>query len=235
MNDDPRRIALIAQWIDAGNEIGNHTYSHVDLDQTTIDEYESDILRGETITRPLLASRGKRLQWFRHPYLDTGSTLATRDAIDAFLASHGYRVAPVTIDDSEWIYDLAYDRAPAWQRPIIRRSYIRYMRRRFEWVEAKSRLVFRRDIAHVLLLHASTLNADAFPQLASMMRGRGYRFVTLDEALRDRAYGTPDRWTGGGVGWVERWGVARGLAVRNFENDPHVPLWIQRLAGKKDE
>jgi hypothetical protein len=37
------------------------------------------------------------------------------------------------------------------------------------------------------------------------------------------------------VGWLERWGVAGGLPERRFENDPKVPLWIQRIAGAKDE
>ena len=115
-------------------------------------------------------------------------------------------MAPVTIDDSEWIYDIAYDRAAWWQRAALRRSYVRYMRRRFEWAEAMSRLVFHRDVAQIVLLHAAALNADVFPQLIAMMRGRGYRFVTIDEATLDAAYATPERWAGGGVGWL---GAAR--------------------------
>ena len=232
---DPQRVAMIAQWLDAGQEIGNHTFSHLDLDASTAEQFEADVLHGETITRPLAESRGKKLQWFRHPYLDTGKTIAIRDAVDAFLAAHAYRVAPVTIDDSEWIYDIAYDRAAWWQRAALRRSYVRYMRRRFEWAEAMSRLVFHRDVAQIVLLHAAALNADVFPRLIAMMRGRGYRFVTIDEATLDAAYATPERWAGGGVGWLERWGVARGVPPARFEHDPRVPEWVQRLAGAKDE
>ena len=227
--------ATLAQWLDAGFDLGNHTYSHLDLDTSTAQQFEDDVLRGEAITRPLVESRGKKLQWFRHPYLDTGKTVEIRDEVDAFLTAHGYRVAPVTIDSSEWIYDVAYERAPWWQRAALRRSYLRYMRRRIEWAEAKSQLVFGRDIAQILLLHASALNADTFPQLARIFRKRGYRFVSIDEATLDRAYATPEHWTGGGVGWLERWGVARGIPAPRFENDPHVPSWVQRLAGEKDE
>lgn len=227
--------SMIAQWLDAGEEIGNHTYSHLDLDTSTAQQFEDDILRGEAITRPLVEWRGKKLQWFRHPYLDTGQTTAIRDDVDAFLATHGYRVAPVTIDDSEWIYDVAYERAQWWQRAALRRSYLRYMQRRFAWAESCSQLVFHRDVAQILLLHASALNADVFPQLAAMIRARGYRFISIDEATLDAAYATPERWTGGGVGWLERWGVARGIPAARFENDPHVPPWVQRLAGEKEE
>jgi peptidoglycan/xylan/chitin deacetylase (PgdA/CDA1 family) len=228
--EDARHVALIQQWLDAAEAIGNHTYSHIDLNQVPLEQFEEDVLRGEAITRSMTS-----LQWFRHPYLDTGETLAKRDEADAFLAAHGYRVAPVTIDSSEWIYDQAYDRAAWWRRPALRRSYVRYMRRRFEWAEAMSQLVFHRDIAQILLLHASTLNADAFPELAAMMRARGYRFIAIDDAFRDNAYATPERWTGGGVGWLERWGVARGIAPGRFEHDPRVPPWVQRLAGARDE
>jgi len=227
--------AMIAQWLDAGAEIGNHTYSHLDLDASTVQQFEDDVLHGEEITRPLVESRGKKLQWFRHPYLNTGKTTAVRDEVDAFLAAHGYRVAPVTIDDSEWIYDDAYDRAAWWQRAALRRSYLRYMQRRLAWAESMSNVVFHRQIAQILLLHASTLNADVFPQLAAMMRNRGYRFVTIDEATLDAAYATPERWAGGGIGWLERWGVARGIPASRFEHDPRVPPWVQRLAGTRDE
>lgn len=225
----------LTQWLDAGADLGNHTYSHLDLDQSTVEQFEDDVLKGEALTRPLLASRGKTLEWFRHPYLDTGKTLEVRNQVDAFLTAHGYRVAPVTIDDSEWIYDMAYDHAPWWKRAALRRSYIRYMRRRFEFAEAAARMVFHRNVAQILLLHASALNADAFPQLVAMIRGRGYHFVTIGEAMLDDAYASPDRWTGGGVGWIERWGVTRGLAVSRFEHDPRVPPWVQKLAGERDQ
>src|SRR6266849_4797870 len=47
---DPRRVALIQQWLDAGAQIGNHTFSHVDLNQVSLEQFEQDVLRGELIT-----------------------------------------------------------------------------------------------------------------------------------------------------------------------------------------
>ncbi len=232
---DPQRVDLIEQWLDAGFEIGNHTYSHEDLDEVGPEEFQKDIVRGEATIRPMLDRRGMKLRWFRHPYLDTGKTVEVRDQVDGFLAGRGYEIAPVTIDDSEWIYDLAYHNARAWRRPFIRLSYIRYMRERFAWDEARSRLVFGREIPQVLLLHASALNADAFERLAAMIRGRGYEFVTIERATSDPAYRSPELWTGGGVSWLERWGVALGIADSRFNHDPKVPQWIQKLAGAKDE
>jgi hypothetical protein len=33
----------------------------------------ADIAKGEPVTRALLAERGRKLGWFRHPYLETGT------------------------------------------------------------------------------------------------------------------------------------------------------------------
>lgn len=232
---DPRLVALIEAWLDAGFEIGNHTFSHLDLSGAGPERFEADIVRGEVLTRPIIERRGLALRWFRHPFLDTGTTLADRDRVNAFLMDRGYRVAPVTVDNSDWIYHLAYLRAHRIQRPLIRRSYVRYMRDRFAYAESRSRLVFGREIPQVLLLHAGALNADAFDALAAMMRARGYEFVKIDLAAVDQAYISRDDWTGGGVSWLARWGVARAIPEERFEDDPKVPAWILRIARTKDQ
>lgn len=64
--------------------------------------------RGELILRPLLAVAGRQPRYFRHPFLHTGRSLATKQAFAAFLAAHGYRTAPVSIDNAEWIFARAY-------------------------------------------------------------------------------------------------------------------------------
>jgi len=157
--------------------------------------------------------------------------------VERFLTTHGYEVAPVTIDDSEWIYGLAYEKAASpLARWRVRNAYLRYMSARFAWYETRSHALFGRQIRQVLLLHADTLNADTFPRLARMIRGRGYRFITIDEALSDPAYRSRDTWTAdGGVSWIERWGVTRGLSQTIFDRDPPADAWIANLAGVKEE
>ena len=61
--DKPQRIALLRAWLDAGMGLGNHSYSHGSLTKTPVEAYIADVQRGETITGPLLASRGKALRW----------------------------------------------------------------------------------------------------------------------------------------------------------------------------
>ena len=64
--------------------------------------------------------------------------------------------------------------------------------------------------------------------LASLV-ARGYRFITLEEAMRDPAYATPDVFVGAnGPSWLFRW--SRTIApASNFSADPDVPAWVMAL------
>lgn len=52
-----------------------------------------------------------RLRWFRHPYLFTGETQDKHDAIAAGLAQRGYLIAPVTLDNNDWMFADVYRKA----------------------------------------------------------------------------------------------------------------------------
>jgi peptidoglycan-N-acetylglucosamine deacetylase len=227
-DDVERRIGLLRMWLDAGVELGNHTYSHRDLNAIPLDQFQADVLRGETVTRALLQERGQRPRFFRHPFLHVGADLETRHAFEAFLASHGYTVAPVTIDNDEFVYAAAYasslrrgDRAAASR---IAEDYLRYMDEVFSVFEDVSRRTIGREIAQVLLLHANSLNADRFGAVADAIVRRGYRFVTLAEALQDPAYRRPDDFVGApSNSWFSHWEVTAG---RQAIPTPAPPPWI---------
>lgn len=233
---------LLTSWIDAGHELGNHTYSHRAFHadpggqpDPSLVEYADEILRGEAITRPLLATHGAGPRYFRHPYLRTGPPGERKDSLEVFLTDHGYKVAPVTIDNSEWIYAGAYARAQSRSDSAAARrigtAYLEHMEEMFEFFEGLSRDVIGREVAQVLLVHANELNADYFDQLVANLRIRGYRFVTLDEALADPAYARGDVYTGErGRSWLQRWFYADHGEIRE---EPAVPNWVvEALEGR---
>ncbi len=235
---DPDRVAALSLWLDAGLELGNHTYSHPSAHKVPLDAYDDDILKGERVIRPLVESKGGRLVWFRHPFLQTGRDLDTKRSIETFLAAHGYRIAPVTIDNGEWIFAKAYfvnSRNRAMRKKIAD-EYVAYMNRKTDYWERSARSLFGRDIPEILLVHANQLNADTFPRILSMLEQRGYRFITLDDALKDPAYSSPDTFTGaGGISWIHRWTLtARGRSAI-LPDEPAVPDWIMREAGVDSE
>jgi len=226
--DAEARKGVLKMWVDAGFELGNHTYSHRDLNTTPLADFEDDVVRGEPVARALLAERGRKLRYFRHPFLHVGLELEKRRAFESFLAERGYTVAPVTIDNDEYIYAAVYadalrhgDRATASQ---VGEDYLRYMEGVFAFVEDVSRRLLGREVRQVLLVHANTLNADLFGRLAGSMKVRGYAFITLEEALKDGAYSLPDTYVGRwGISWLHHWELTAG---KKRSPSPDPPAWV---------
>lgn len=191
-----RRLSLLRAWVDAGHELGNHTYSHPDLNNTPLLNYQSDILRGERLTRPMMKSAGKQLRWFRHPFTHTGPSQQVKFNLELFLKRRGYRVAPFTVENSDWLFAkvwvAAVRKGDAETAQRIKDAYLDFNDIMFGWFERLSAEAFSREIPQVLLLHANPLNAEVLPELLARIRARGYKFVTLDEAMSDDIYGTRD-------------------------------------------
>lgn len=232
---DRRRVGLLTRWLEAGLELGNHTRTHPDLHRVTLAEFTADFLAGEQVTRRLLAARQASPRFFRHPFLHTGRSLAVRDSLDSFLSAHGYRVAPVTVDNYDYqfarAYHLAEARGDSAGAARVVGTYLDYMDSVVGFWEGQSRAIVGREIPQVLLLHASALNARAFPALAERLTGRGYRFVSLAEALADSAYRLPDRYAGpAGISWLHRWAITRGTPPSVFRGEPEVPAWVEQAA-----
>jgi peptidoglycan/xylan/chitin deacetylase (PgdA/CDA1 family) len=228
---DPARVALLRRWLDAGLALGNHTYSHPSLHNTPLADYEGEVLRGETVLRPLLAERRMVPRFFRHPYLQTGRDLATRDSLTGFLAAHGYRVAPVTIDNSDYVFAAAYDKfrgaGDGTAATRVREAYIAYMESAIVFYESQALTIVGRPIPQILLVHASRLNADAFDALASRIEARGYRFIPLERALEDSAYASPNSYIENwGISWLQRWAMTRGMPKSIYRGEPTVPEWV---------
>jgi peptidoglycan/xylan/chitin deacetylase (PgdA/CDA1 family) len=236
---DPDRVSLLRRWSDAGVELGNHTFGHLDFHRVPLAEFKEDVSRGEPVTRDLLALRGARLRWFRHPFLHTGTRIEDRRALEEFLASRGYRIAPVTIDNSEWIFARAYSNALDREDVALARrvagAYVPYMDAKLDYFERQSRELFGREIRQVLLVHANSLNADRFAEVLRTIRRRGYRLVTLERALEDPAYSTAaDTFIGrGGISWLHRWALSSGR--RPLSGEPRAPQFVLEAAGVAEE
>ena len=209
------RIKALDMWLDAGFELGNHTFGHTSLNLSGLQEFEDSVIQGETVTRLLLAQHNKKLRYFRHPYLDTGRDLQTRREAEAFLVARGYRIAPVTLDAWDWnfagVYADAKKRGDAALQQEVVSSYLSYHAEMFAYEEKLSKDLIGYEPKQILLLHANQLEADHIGELLDMMRKRGYRFITLEDALSDSAYSLPDTFVGeSGTGWIEHWAITRG-------------------------
>ncbi|WP_309604073.1 polysaccharide deacetylase family protein [Phenylobacterium sp.] len=210
--DKPQRIALLTRWLDAGMTLGNHSYSHPHFSTTPVADYIADVARGEVVTRSLLAARGKPLRWYRHPYLETGATSQDRATFETWLAAHGYRVAPVSMENSDWLFALPYDeavtRGDAGEAERIRQAYLTFTAQIVPWYRQAALEVLGRRPAFVFLLHATRINADSLGELAAILRANDLKPVTLDRAMTDPAYAIADDYVGAaGTPWVTRWAL----------------------------
>ena len=227
---DRRRVALLQQWIDAGMTLGNHTHSHIDFNRLTIDEFKDQIIKGEPTLLRLTATRRSGRLFFRHPMTHTGDTHEKKEAIDQFLASRGYTIAPHTIENSDFIFNIVYRRAQAaGDRALatkVREGYLDLTFAATAFAEKISPEIFGREVTQTLLLHSNTLNADTLDEMLTRYEARGYRFVTLDEAMNDAAYATKDTMvTDYGPTWLWRWARSLGKNVSG-KGDPEVPAWV---------
>ena len=234
-----KEVDLLRMWLDAGLELGNHTYSHRSLNRIELAEYQADLLKGESITRDLLARKKKKVRYFRHPFLQTGRSMEVKSQFDAFLKHHGYIIAPITYDNADYIfsraYDIAFDKGDTALMKKVGDAYVPYMEAKLDYWERQSMKLLGREMSQTLLLHANFINSDYMDDLAAMFKRRGYRFVSLEKALEDEAYRLPDTYVGpAGISWLHRWARDKG---REFivQDEPKVPEFVLKISGFQSE
>lgn len=208
--DRAAQIGILRQWLDAGMSLGNHTFSHKSPNQLLAGDYTRDIFRGEAVTRPMLAARHRDLHWFRHPYLETGTPLETKLKINAWLAAHGYQIAPVTMENSDWLFSEPYDdaivRHDKARVRLIKMSYLAYTARMIPWYQKAGHQLLGRNMAFVMLLHDTRLNANCIADIALLLKKNHLKPVTLQQGMVDPAYRIKDPYVGAdGIEWLERW------------------------------
>lgn len=174
----------------AAEPVGNHTYSHMDLEQNPPEAFERDIEQNEPALE-LLASK-EDWHWLRYPYLHEGDTVEKRRAVREYLKAHGYKIAQVTIDWEDYLWNGAYARCVAKNDKAsiewLRTSYLKTASDFIDLGRDMAKLVYGHDINHVLLLHLGAFSSTILPEAFELLKKKGFKFVTLDEAQSDPAY-----------------------------------------------
>jgi len=186
--DDAARA--IAAWRAAGLPLGNHTYSHANLDKVGAVAFSADVVRNEA---PLAAAaKGTDWHWFRYPFLSEGSSPAVRDVARADLRARGYRVAAVTMSFNDFSWNPVYA-ACSVKRDVgaiatLEASFLGDAQAAALAARARAKAQVGRDIPYVLLMHVGAFDARMLPKLLALYREMGFRFVTLPEAEADPYY-----------------------------------------------
>ncbi len=190
LDDDPDTHGALKLWIDAGMNIGNHTWSHPALSDVTAEEYIHELAENEPALKEYAGKRD--WHWFRYPYLEEGDTVAKHEAVRDWLRDHGYRVAEVTLNfnDDDWsdpyirCKNKGDEAGIAWLKQSYLASAKEYIRRGRE----EEIVAFGHEIPSVLLLHATDFTTLMLPDLMKLLKEEGFRFASLPKVERNPAY-----------------------------------------------
>ncbi len=186
--DDPAAPLATAAWRRAGFPLGNHGYSHLNLDTVGADAFAVDVIRNEA-SLAAAAGSGADWHWFRYPFLAEGTVPATRDAIRAMLHARGYRAAAVTMGFGDYAWNPPYAACAAKQDAAaiarLEASFLADARAAALAARARAKAQVGRDIPYVLLMHVGAFDARMLPRLLALYRDMGFRFISLPEAERD--------------------------------------------------
>jgi peptidoglycan-N-acetylglucosamine deacetylase len=190
VEEHPETGAVLSTWRAAGNLLGNHTWSHMNLNQHSLQDFETDADRNEGLLE--LQMKGADWKWFRFPYLADGDSLSKKMGFRVYLAQHGYRIAGVTMSFADYEWNEPYARCEAKHdgKAIrgLEKSYLQAADEDITYRRAMSQKLVGADIPFVLLMHIGAFDARMLPRLLRVYQDRGFTFVTLEEAEKDPFY-----------------------------------------------
>ncbi len=190
LESEPQDLPVLQAWRAAGNPLGSHTWSHMNLDQNSLEEFEANVTRNEPLLSKMM--NNEDWHWFRFPYLAEGYTPAKHDGIRAFLAQHGYKIADVTMSYADYLWNDSYGRCKAKGDNAaiaqLQSSYLAAADANIGFYRRLSHALYGRDIPYVLLMHIGAFDAEMLPRLLDLYRSRGFQFITLTEAESDPFY-----------------------------------------------
>ena len=207
--DTSEGMALVAQWGRRGHAIGNHTYAHRNLASPamSLEAFAEDVLRADR----MFASLPGWTRRLRFPYLKEGDSPAKRDGMREWMGRQGYLPAPVSIDTSDWYYDLRF---AAWRKAHehgdpagFEAAYVEHLVDRADYYDRLAHQLLARRPAHVMLLHVNQVNATFLPAVIAKFRARGWTVISPLEAFRDPLYSQLPAILPAGESIV--WGLAR--------------------------
>jgi peptidoglycan/xylan/chitin deacetylase (PgdA/CDA1 family) len=188
--EDPSWLSVLKAWRGAGQPLGNHTWAHLDLNKESPEEFEAEVSKNEPLLKELMGKED--WHWLRYPYLHEGDTVEKRRAVRAWLFAHGYKIAEVSMDFEDYLWNEPYARCVAKhdEKSIqkLHDSYLAVADQYYGEFRQLSQLVYGRDVKYVLLMHVGAFDARMLPELLKLYRAKGTKFISLPDAMSDPVY-----------------------------------------------
>lgn len=226
-------LAVAEEWLQSGQLLGNHTFSHLDLAKSNSNDYIVDIQQNSTLLKRLMGNTD--YHYFRYPYLSEGNTAQKRDAIRRYLNENHYKIAPVTVDFFDYEWNDAYVRCLKKNDlaaiTSLKQSYLEQALNALALSHSLSMMLFNRDIKNVLLLHMNAFSAEMLDALLSSYEQNDVKFISLAETLQDPVYKmNPNIIRDRAYTFLNQVGLARGLANTPLVSQLYASLPEERLS-----
>lgn len=174
---------FLEQFRKAGFMLGNHTYSHYDLNHVSVDKYLADLDRADKKLTPIMTEP----KYFRYPYLAEGNKDKKQKVYD-YLKEHHYTIAPVTIDTKDFDFNAMLYKVPFRSRVnYIQKLKPRYLAYIWKQTLRAEKNAHGKNVKQILLIHANLLNSYLLGDVLEMYQKNGYKFISLTEALKNPA------------------------------------------------
>ncbi|AFK63541.1 polysaccharide deacetylase [Advenella kashmirensis WT001] len=183
-------LQLVAQWGMQGHAIGNHSERHLNLnkEQVSVADYIAGIAGAERQLQTLPGWTAR----YRFPFLKEGDTRQKRDAVRQWLNDRGYRSAAVSIDASDWFYNiryLAYEKAGKTDSLArLKKAYIRHLLDRADYYDDLGKKTLGYSPKHVILLHTNKINAQSLSDIIAAFKAHGWEWIDPETAYADPLY-----------------------------------------------
>lgn len=195
--DTEEEQSIVVSWHDRGFFIGNHTFTHCNLNETAFSEYNDEILATEDWLYSVLgASRYNAVpRYFRFPYHAEGATYESFHGVRDLLVAEGITHVPVTIDFHDYVFNHVYEHCIDISNPAsveaLADEYVAAALVQLHYSSQLSALYFDREISHTLDLHMNPFTARMLPRLIEAYEAEGVGFVSVDKVMEDPALKFP--------------------------------------------
>ncbi len=199
---------ILGEWLNDGHILGSLTNTHQDLHKLGWEQFIQDLSEGHNALEPMLSGFGQKLRFFRYPFLHYGNDVESKREVKRYLAANDIFIAHATIVLEDYLYNLSLEKlgddADSADYLSIRNDYLEHFIDQVEHAERLAQQVLKRKCRQILLLRANRLNAEFLDDMLTLLEERGYRFISLPDALDDELYSAPEAYFGSrGVGYIE--------------------------------
>lgn len=182
---DEEGISRLKKYSEAGHILANHTHSHPDFSQTSLNEFVEDFEKAHE----KLAEFKNVYKFFRFPYLREGDTLQKRDGMRNKLKELGYRNAYITLNNYDWYIEELFQNAIADGKEVdlkkLSALYVDVIIQGIEYYDEMAIKHLDRSPKHVLLLHEMDVTALFIGDLVDELRSKGWEIISSEDAYTD--------------------------------------------------